>query len=125
MKKKENNTFATREISSLLDDYVKAAIAHGQATRNGEYQTANRAYETIAGIYRELRSRGLEAQGNLLVLLNHEDVAVRSWAASHALEFAPDKGCPVLEALGQRQDIWRGKATATLKEWKNGTLRFP
>jgi len=35
----------------------------------------------------------------VLTLLGHGDPSVRLWAASHALQVAPDKAEPVLEAL--------------------------
>lgn len=125
MTKTTNEQFTGRDIPALLVEYVNAAQVHGEATRSGDYHSANIAYETIAGVYRELRSRGLEAQNRLLNLLNHEDFAVRSWAASHALEFAPQRGLPVLEALSDGQGIWRLEAITTIKEWKKGSLKFP
>jgi hypothetical protein len=117
--------FAEKDVSYLIENYVSAALAHGEATKSGDYSAANRAYENIAAIYRELRSRGISAQNSLLPLLNHMDIAVRCWAASHALEFAPDQGIITLEALSKSQGIWRLKAATILKEWKKGSLKFP
>jgi hypothetical protein len=68
--------------------------AHGQATLDGDLDVANENADRIAAIYRELRRRGAESV--LLTLLNSRDEGVLAWAAAHALEFAPERGEPVL-----------------------------
>lgn len=46
--------------------------------------------------------------------------------AAHALDFAPEKGEPVLESLAGVQGSLIGfDAEMTLKEWRKGELRFP
>jgi len=109
----------------LIGLYVKAAHDHGEATERGDPKAGNKAADMVSTVYRELRNRGQPAQSLLLRLLGTQDLSVRSWAAAHALEFAPEKGEPVLEALSN-QPRWLGfSARTTLKVWREGKLRFP
>lgn len=113
------------DTSVLIAQYRAAAVAHGIATEHGDHRRANRHHDTIAETYRELRARGEAAQCKLLVLLDDIDPHVRAWAASHALEFAPDRGEPVLRRLASYQSVVGLNAEMTLREWVNGTLQFP
>lgn len=113
------------DLPELLRLYERSTIEHGKASEGGDYRTANRESETISSVYRELRSRGVETQKALLRLLNHADVHVRVMAAAHALEFAPEKGEPVLTEISQSLGIPALNAGMALKEWRKGSLRFP
>lgn len=114
-----------RNVNELANEYVSAAIAHGNASTSGDYREANLQHDIVQDVYRELRSRGKSAQNVLLGLLDHPNEAVRGWAAFHALEFAPEKGEPVLEALSRSLGISGFNAEMTLKEWRKGSLKFP
>jgi hypothetical protein len=112
-------------IAMLIEQYRTAAAAHGAATELGEYRAANRHHDLLAQIYRELRARGTDAQRELLVLLDDVDAHVSAWAAAHALEFAPERGEPVLRRLAANRGFVALNAEMTLQEWSKGTLRFP
>ena len=108
---------ATVDIGSLLAFYRKAAIEHGAATETGDYRMANRRHDLISSVYSELRRRGGEAQRELLPLLDDIDEHVRAWAAAHALEFAPDRGEPVLKKLAAKTGLVGLNAQMTLEQW--------
>jgi hypothetical protein len=115
----------TKTDAELVLDYADAAIDHGRSTTT-DAERANASADTIATIYRELRRRGPESQAALLTLLDHLNPSVRSWAAAHALEFAPPRGEPVLEKLARGpHGVVRLDAEMTLQEWRKGRLRFP
>lgn len=113
------------DLAELLRLYERAAIAHGLASEVGNYEAANMEYETLAAVYRELRTRGSETQNAVLGLLNHDDEYVRAWAAAHALEFAPERGEPVLTEISRTTGVRALDARMTLKEWRKGNLKFP
>jgi hypothetical protein len=117
----------TRRIdtATLLARYRAAAAAHGAATESGDYQTANRNHDLLAQIYRELRSRGTDAQHELLIFLNDIDPHVRAWAAAHSLEFAAERGEQVLRRLAAEPGVVGLNAEITLQEWLKGSLQFP
>ena len=113
-------------LASLIEHYEKAAVRHGEATLSGANDEANQAHDDIAAIYRELRRRGPMAQRGLLPLLERSDAGVRLWAASHALEFCPEAGETVLEAVKRSVGGLVGfSAAMTLQQWRAGTLSFP
>jgi hypothetical protein len=112
-------------LEQLTDVYRHAAAAHGEATAAGDHEAANRHHDIVAAVYRELRSRSLSAQKALLPLMQDPDEAVRSWAAAHGLEFAPEEAEPVLTALAESRGISAFNAKMTLREWRNGNLSFP
>ena len=113
------------DAHTLVVAYREAALGHGLGTESGDYRRANRHHDTVAALYRDLRRRGPEAQRELLPLLDDISPYVRAWAAAHALDFAPDRGEPVLQRLAVVSGVFRLTAEATLKEWRNGSLSFP
>jgi hypothetical protein len=116
--------FQNKSVNQLAQEYVSAAIAHGQVS-TFDHREANRQHDIIQGVYRELRSRGRGAQNVLLGLLDHPDEAVRGWAAFHCLEFAPNEAEPILEMLSKSPGISGFTSEMTLKEWRKGSLKFP
>lgn len=110
-------------VESLITHYHDAARRHGRAK---SARAANKAAGELAAIYRELRQRGSDATGRLLVLLRDADPSVRCWVAAHALEFAPEQAVTTLEELaGGPLGPIRASASLTLREWRAGRLRFP
>jgi hypothetical protein len=113
-------------IDQLLVEYESAALIHRAASRAGVYKKANPAYRRLAAVVRELRSRGPEAHGALLRLLDDSRVEVRGWAAAHALELAPARAENVLEAIAAGpSSLEELGARMTLREWRGGRMRFP
>ncbi len=120
-----NRRYSKLDNDELIGIYAKAAAQHGYWTISGNSRETNRQFEIVAGVYRELRSRGSEAQRALLRLLSHDDIAVRGWAAAHALEFAPEDRQLVLEEIARTPGILGFEAQMVLQEWRAGRLKFP
>lgn len=116
---------AKLDLPELVNAYRDAAKHHGAATESGDHRTANKSADLVAAIYSELRRRGPEAQHQLVPLLADPELGVRLWAASHALEFAPAEGEAILTALSSEGRLVGLSAEMTLKEWREGRLRFP
>jgi hypothetical protein len=86
-------------VEALLGQYAELAILHGQALSEADHKSANRLHSRITRIYNTLQALGDEARNELLALLEHPEMSVRSWAAAHALDFAPERGEPVLAQI--------------------------
>jgi hypothetical protein len=112
-------------LDELLAAYKDAARTHAAATESGDYKAGNKAADLLAAIYSELRRRGEDAQRALLPFLGDDDPGVRGWSASHALEFAPAEGEPVLRAMISLGGVFGLDAKTTLDEWEKGRLQFP
>jgi hypothetical protein len=108
---------------TLVKEFVEQAIVQATATRAAK---SNQAARRLAAIYRDLRNLGPASLAEFSHLVAHDHEAVRLWAASYGLEFAPTASEPVLEALsmGEPGPI-RASASMTLREWRSGRLKFP
>ena len=114
------------KLKDLVDLYRRKAEEHAKATDEGNHRAANKAADKLIAIFRELRSRGPEAQAALLPLLEDDAAGIRLWAASHALEFAPTKGEIILEEISSGPPgFTRITASTALREWREGRLKFP
>ena len=116
---------ARADIRELVRLCEEAAAAHGKASWEGDYRTANRQYHVAVATYSELRRRGTEAQKAILPLLHHDDANVRVWAAVRALEFAQDEAVAVLESIAPLHGVAGLDAVMVLKQWHDGKLRIP
>lgn len=110
----------------LVERYAAAAVAHGAATESGNSEEGNRSADLLLAINQELRRRGPDVHRGLLRLLSHPQPAVRGWAGSHALEFAPKEAeCALEEVARIPKSLIGFTAEWTLREWRAGRLRIP
>ena len=118
--------FSELDVDRIVEIFAAAAAHHRHATEHGDSGGAKRAFDDVAAAYRELRIRGPEAQSALLPLLADDDPAVRLAAGTHALEFAPEEGEPVLMKLVEEDETSVAfDAELTLQVWRDGELRLP
>ncbi|MFP2960779.1 DUF2019 domain-containing protein [Myxococcus sp. 1LA] len=112
-------------IQELKSMYEEASSSHGEASASGNHRAANAQYKRIAAAWRELRRRGREGRSALTDLIRSSNPAVRAWAASHVLEFAPELAEAELERLASGPpSVTRLDAEVTLSEWRAGNLKF-
>ncbi|NVJ09622.1 DUF2019 domain-containing protein [Myxococcus sp. AM001] len=112
-------------IQELKSMYEEASSSHGEASASGNHRAANAQYKRIAAAWRELRKRGSEGRSALTDLIRSSNPAVRAWAASHVLEFAPELAEAELERLASGPpSVTRLDAEVTLSEWRAGNFKF-
>ncbi len=110
----------------LLAKYRQAAAAHGEASAEGDARRANRAYDELARIRRELRKAGPAQARKILTLLDDECVHVRLWAAVDALELSPNDGVRVLRTIAAEPiSLTQGSAETLLEQWESNTFEMP
>jgi hypothetical protein len=119
-----SKTLKRMSTASLTQLFAEAASSNGRALDAANPRMANKQYDIRAAVYRELRSRGIEAQKTLLDLLHHPDPYVRCLSASRILEFDPKAAEPVLQELEKSPGLVGHIAEMTLKVWRQGELRF-
>ena len=108
----------------LVEKYRELSARHGRAIEAGNHKAANRDFDVIVAINKELRSRGIEAHRELLTLLNDPEPGTRCWAATDVLEFAPREGEQVLAELAKVPRSLVGlTADMTLRQWKAGEYK--
>jgi hypothetical protein len=121
MRKPQVKTFSTER---LVDEFRRLSAEHGHALEASNARAANPKYDTLVTIRHELRSRGPEAQRQLLKLLADPEPSTRCWTATSVLEFAPSEAEQVLEELSRTQRNATGvTAHFTLKQWREGAFK--
>ncbi len=123
MRKSQLKTLATER---LVEEFRRLSAEHGHALEAANARAANRKFPTLVAIIKELRSRGPEAERQLLELLSDPEPSTRDWTASAVLDFAPREAEQVLEELVRTQiGIPRFTARWTLEQWREGTYNPP
>ncbi|WP_257463328.1 DUF2019 domain-containing protein [Archangium lipolyticum] len=121
MKKTDVKKLPTEE---LVEKTRALSSERWRAIYAGKPKEGNRMFDLLVAIDRELRARGLEAQRQLLKLLDDPDPGTRCWAAASVLEFAPSEGERVLTELAKPPNGLVGfSAERTLKQWRAGTFK--
>jgi hypothetical protein len=116
----------TSPTDRLVEEFRRLSAENGHALEAANARAANRKYDTLVAIRRELRSRGPEAQRQLLKLLADPEPSTRYFTASSVLQFAPSEAEQVLEELSRTQRNTIGvEADWTLKQWREGTFNPP
>jgi len=116
-----------KELSTerLVEEFGVLSAGHGRDIEGAKPKAANRKFDVLVEIQRELRSRGVEAQQQLLQLIDDAEPGTRYWVSSFALEFAPSEGERVLAELAKIPRSLVGfTAKLTLEQWKEGTFKF-
>ena len=100
MRKSQLKTFSTER---LVEEFRRLSAERGRALEAANPRAANRKYDALVAIRRELRSRGPEAQRQLLKLLADPAPSTRYFTASSVLQFAPSEAEQVLKELSRTQ----------------------
>jgi hypothetical protein len=112
-------------LINVIGRYRQAASAYGRALENHQSVAANVAYRKLTQAYEEIRSCGTEGETALIALLTSENLAVRAWAATHSLSFAPVESERVLAAIAViPHSLVAFTAEMTLRQWHEGKLRL-
>ena len=123
MRKSQLETLPTER---LVEEFSRLSAEHRHAIKSGNPRAANRKSDTLVAIIKELRSRGPEAQHQLLKLLADPEPSTRYWTASAVLEIAPNEAEQVLEELSRTQRNTLGvSADLTLEQWREGIFNPP
>ena len=123
MKKSQWKPLSTEQI---VAEFRERAVRHGEFMREGLVRDANRQFDALVAMRRELQERGASAQRLLLRFLDDSEPAVRCWAAMSVLETAPAEAERVLAGLAETQKNSVGsEASGVLEQWKAGTLHMP
>jgi hypothetical protein len=123
MRKFQLKTLSTER---LVEEFRRLSAEHGHALEAANARAANRRYDPLVASVKELRSRGPEAQRQLLKLLADPEPSTRRWTALAVLDFAPSEAEQVLEELSRTQRNAIGfSADLTLEQWREGTFTPP
>ena len=111
-------------MEALIERYRATSAKHGHATDESKPKVANNAFDDLAALRKELRSRGAEGWQSLRSLLHDPEPGTRYWAATFLLDFVPVEAESVLRELaGIPKSLVGFSAEMALEQWKAGTFR--
>ncbi|MES2930632.1 MAG: hypothetical protein V4665_02510 [Patescibacteria group bacterium] len=109
------------KLNKLKEEFIKSAIAHGESTESGEYEKANKAFELLQEIQKEIIK--IDPEKFLFKeLLDYPNNSVQSFAASKLLVSNPTIALPVLEKIASKEGLVAFSAQNLVEEWKAGNL---
>ena len=110
-------------MTEVIETFINSAIAHSEATEQGDYKTANKNYDKIVDSVKFLKQNGMIKE--LSKLFTHSNPGVRIWACTYSLEENEKKAKKALGAIA-KENILHHSFTAkmTLDEWNSGNLKL-
>ena len=105
------------KLEEIVSTYVNAAIVNGD--ENSSTQAANKAHDRLLDVYIELRKLPDRGKEVLSALINHENLSVKTWAATHLLPIDEKNAVQVLEEASREPGLGAITAKIVLQEWKN------
>lgn len=109
-------------LKKIAAAYRRHALGHAAASWDGDSGGSDRHHRRIVEALLELRAHGADGERVLLVLLEDDEVSVRAWAASHALEIDASRSIRVLEEVSNDPRLVGFDARAVLREWREERL---
>jgi HEAT repeat protein len=105
---------------NALSIFVESSIEHRNATENGDYRRANKAYSSVIKSMKILKEDG--ETDEFLKLLNHESPSVRLSSACALLSTFETEALRVLGELKNDPGLVSVAAQYTILEWEKGNL---
>jgi hypothetical protein len=118
-----------KDSNKIIEEYRNYAVLHWNASREGDYKTANKNYAKLTKIYKCLFDNEELREIILPQLLNDSSYAVQLWAAAHSLGLGRDKDTAVLKLehiskMGTNEAP-SFEAKMTIQVWREkGSLTF-
>ena len=111
---------------NLIQIFEKNAIKQYEALEKGNARIANKCFNNLNSIIKELyKNKELET---LKILLSHNNINVRCQAAIALLIVEPERAEKELEKIslcvGLKTGTIAGIAKMTLQEWRKGNIKF-
>jgi len=106
--------------------YIEYATIHRQASDEGNYRIANRAYRELSKIYHNICTDKQYAEIFLKDMLQSKNIGVQLWAATHSLGLQVNLSMAIetLEVISGMEKIGlvSFSARVTLEQWKINKL---
>ena len=105
-----------------LEKFERACILKGEADELGDSKKGNKQYKIIHSVY--LLFKNNNRLDELLSLLDHENPYVKLWASAYTLHISQSIAEKTLESLSNLKGNIGFCSEMTLREWRNGNLKF-
>lgn len=112
-----------KDVIDALNAYSANAILHREETEAGNPEQANQADDRIISAYRVLHQTK-EGRDAIRALLEDSDPGVRTWAATHALEYAESEALAQLDLIASGVGPIAFNAAVVAQLWRAGELNL-
>jgi hypothetical protein len=109
-----------RQAEDLLGTYVRLATDHGEASEASDWRKANRINAKLIEVFKQLVR--MQRRDELKTLLEHEQPAVRLFAAIHTLTIAEADALRVLDELSRGMGSIAFHALIYSRGWREGSF---
>lgn len=113
-----------KNIDDMIEEYIQLTISRGEALEEGNSKKANKQFDKIRKIEKELKLDSDLYVKYFEPLLEHENDYVKVNAAYSLLPLTTKKSEKVLAELSKKRGLMAFEAEMTLQEWKKGNLKF-
>ena len=95
------------DVKELTNEFIENAVIQGEATYSGNYKKGNKSADKLFKLGIIMKENTDIAKEMLNVLLDHENINVKIWAASYALDikFREKEAEQLLEGISMMPDI--------------------
>lgn len=109
-------------ISKLVDAFVSESKKQYEASCNGHFRIANKAYDTVSSLFEEIKAFGDHGREALFQITNHPDPSVALMAADYSMEYKPKECMAVYKKIAKLPGLIGFEAQQGLKfnigNWK-------
>ncbi len=109
---------------SIIAEFAEAAIDHGRFTDLGDSQMANKAHDKVIKVLSKMKKLPDHGKRMLTLLIEHENDAVKGWAATYLLPINENMAIDILKKIASGSGFVAFDCEMVLKLWKAGTLKL-
>ncbi|MTI96028.1 MAG: hypothetical protein FH749_11195 [Firmicutes bacterium] len=95
------------DVDKLINEFIKNAEIHGEATYSGKYKVGNKASDRLFKIKKKMSENPSLAEEMLDILLTDSKINVKIWASGIAIDlgYRLDEAVKILEKISTMPDI--------------------
>lgn len=109
------------QTTELIEQYIRAASGHFEATERGDSKTANKCHDKLMTILKKMLF-ALDGRPRLLKLIYHSNDAVVCWAATHSLSYNESESLAALRKLSKGVGSIAFDSKMVIELWLKGEL---
>lgn len=113
-----------KRIQKLLTNFSLAAKKHYDAQLLGDWKTANSQAKKFDSAFLELIKLGEDGRQALLTLIDSDELAVATMAATYSLKYSTEKALSVLARIAKEPGFIGFQAEQSIKRWNEGNWKL-
>jgi hypothetical protein len=113
-----------KNIQELIKDFIIASKTHYDASKIGDWKTANKQAKVIHKVFQKIKKYGNTAQDELLKLVDNDDDSVACMAAAYSLPYNEIRSKNTLQRISKKEGLIGFIAEQGLERWQKKPLEI-